>query len=144
VLSGGLTAGPIDQILEDLKNEVNHLAQIEGQLNSEGGMADADASQQMDPVARDVSELRVRLAYDFTVGGQGGATFNDDELLQDLRVGPKLVNIGLRSGDRLDRIELVWANGTRIAHGGLGGGLTEARLAIDEYLTTDGRPKQNI
>ncbi len=65
------------------------------------------------------------------VGGQGGAYFDDAELLH---LRSRLTSIKVRSGDRIDAIAAGYEDGRSFYHGGNGGSEQELILNPDEYI----------
>ncbi|HEX5276057.1 MAG TPA: ricin-type beta-trefoil lectin domain protein [Fluviicoccus sp.] len=66
------------------------------------------------------------------VGGPHGAAFNDVSLLP---VSPSVGKVTLRSGSRIDRVEVTLSNGHILSHGGSGGSESSLTLGSNEYLT---------
>jgi endonuclease/exonuclease/phosphatase family metal-dependent hydrolase len=67
------------------------------------------------------------------LGGPHGTAFNDVGLLPS---NPKVSKLVIRTGSRVDRVEVVLSNSYILSHGGTGG--TEASLALsgNEYLSS--------
>jgi len=68
-----------------------------------------------------------------TVGGPHGTSFNDVNLLP---ASPAVRQLKIRSGSRVDRVEVVLSNGFPLAHGGTGGNEQALTLADGEVLTS--------
>lgn len=64
-------------------------------------------------------------------GGAGGSVFDDQLSVPPLA---RIRRLGLRSGDRLDRVELMLDDGTRFSHGGSGGGASSLELSPTDAL----------
>ncbi|KAF2131168.1 mannose-binding lectin [Dothidotthia symphoricarpi CBS 119687] len=67
-------------------------------------------------------------------GGEFGAWFNDMSTLSQLR-GPTVSSITLRGNERLDAVELKFASGQTLSHGGSGGTAQILTLDAGEKLT---------
>jgi hypothetical protein len=68
-------------------------------------------------------------------GGQGGDAFSDFQP----PAGARIIEVRIRTGDRVDSIQMVYAlaDGRTVQgprHGGSGGGLNSVRLDTDEYI----------
>jgi endonuclease/exonuclease/phosphatase family metal-dependent hydrolase len=66
-------------------------------------------------------------------GGPHGSAFND---LGVMPANPAVSSVALRSGSRVDEVEITLSNGFLLSHGGSGGNLQTLRLAPDEFLTS--------
>jgi hypothetical protein len=66
-------------------------------------------------------------------GGPHGDYYND---INSVPAGARATTIGLRSGSRVDQMNLTLANGTTLAHGGTGGTASSLTLGSGEYITT--------
>ncbi|MET9908336.1 jacalin-like lectin [Streptomyces sp. NPDC006476] len=66
-------------------------------------------------------------------GGPHGDYYND---IDSVPAGARATTIGLRSGSRVDQMNLTLANGTTLAHGGTGGTASSLTLGSGEYVTT--------
>jgi hypothetical protein len=66
------------------------------------------------------------------VGGSAGGAFDDRDLMPSM---PEVKSVTIRSGDRLDYIELALRNGTLLAHGGTGGSQHSMELVEGEAVT---------
>ncbi|MEU1274540.1 jacalin-like lectin [Streptomyces sp. NPDC005799] len=66
-------------------------------------------------------------------GGPHGDYYND---IDSVPAGARATTIGLRSGSRVDQMNLTLANGTTLAHGGTGGTASSLALGNGEYVTT--------
>jgi endonuclease/exonuclease/phosphatase family metal-dependent hydrolase len=67
------------------------------------------------------------------VGGPHGQAYNDVGLLPD---APALSQVMLRSGSRVDAVELVLSNGAILRHGGSGDSPAQLTLSQGEYLAS--------
>ncbi|MBO4253228.1 jacalin-like lectin [Streptomyces griseorubiginosus] len=66
-------------------------------------------------------------------GGPHGDYYND---IDSVPAGARATTIGLRSGSRVDQMNLTLATGTTLAHGGTGGTASSLTLGSGEYVTT--------
>jgi len=66
-------------------------------------------------------------------GGPHGTSYND---VNSIPSSPVVRTIGMRSGSRIDQINLTLANGTEFIHGGTGGTANNLVLAGGEYVTS--------
>ncbi|MDX3243920.1 jacalin-like lectin [Streptomyces sp. ME18-1-4] len=66
-------------------------------------------------------------------GGPHGDYYND---IDSVPAGARATTIGLRSGSRVDQMNLTLANGATLAHGGTGGTASSLTLGSGEYVTT--------
>jgi hypothetical protein len=66
------------------------------------------------------------------VGGPHGTAFNDVSLLPE---SPSVSKLTLRSGNRIDRVEVTLSNSDVFSHGGSGGSESSLTLGSNEYLT---------
>lgn len=66
-----------------------------------------------------------------TFGGTSGTYFNDYESLSDTSV---VKSITIRSGKRIDKLEMLLDNDVVLAHGGQGGSAKHLTLQRDEFL----------
>ncbi|MGW1557954.1 jacalin-like lectin [Streptomyces sp. NPDC002144] len=66
-------------------------------------------------------------------GGPHGDYYND---IDSVPAGARATTIGLRSGSRVDQMNLTLAGGTTLAHGGTGGTASSLTLGSGEYVTT--------
>ncbi|QRK10898.1 RICIN domain-containing protein [Archangium violaceum] len=66
-------------------------------------------------------------------GGPHGIAFNDVYSLPD---NPAVSTLTIRSGNRVDRVEVTLSNGYIFSHGGTGGTESSLPLASNEYLTS--------
>jgi hypothetical protein len=66
-------------------------------------------------------------------GGPHGDYFND---IDSVPPGVRATTISLRSGSRVDRMELTLSDGTTLTHGGNGGTASSLTLGGDEYVTS--------
>jgi hypothetical protein len=67
------------------------------------------------------------------IGGPHGIAFNDVSLLPS---NPVPLQLKIRAGERVDRVETVLSNGYPFGHGGTGGDERTLTLADGEYLTS--------
>jgi len=87
-----------------------------------------------------------RLASTEIMGGQGGNAFTDFQPPP----GARVAEVRIRSGDRVDSVQMVYTlqDGRSVVgprHGGTGGGLSTVRLDRDEYVIgLSGRCGDNI
>jgi hypothetical protein len=65
-------------------------------------------------------------------GGPHGTSYNDVNLLP---AAPAVHSIGIRTGSRVDGVNLTLSNGTTFVHGGTGGSPQTLNLASGEYVT---------
>jgi endonuclease/exonuclease/phosphatase (EEP) superfamily protein YafD len=65
-------------------------------------------------------------------GGPHGTSYND---VNSIPSSPVVQTIGMRSGSRVDQINLTLTNGTEFIHGGTGGTANDLVLASGEYVT---------
>ena len=75
------------------------------------------------------------LQRDQSVGGHGGGSFDHGGFLAKYQQGPKIARFGIRSGHRIDQLQLQWSDGTRRTHGGGGGSYRDYALGANEYVT---------
>jgi endonuclease/exonuclease/phosphatase family metal-dependent hydrolase len=68
-----------------------------------------------------------------TWGGPHGDAFDD---VYSLPSSPAAAALALRSGARLDHVEIALSNGSVLSHGGNGGTQSSLALAQDEYLSS--------
>jgi hypothetical protein len=73
----------------------------------------------------------IRMSDQF--GGLHGKSFNDINKLPD---GPTVKSIGIRTGKRVDQVNLTLSNGTKFIHGGTGGSAKLLHLINEEYITS--------
>jgi 1-phosphatidylinositol phosphodiesterase len=73
------------------------------------------------------------LQFSDQIGGPHGTAFNDASLLPTY---PLVSELKLRTGKRLDRVEIVLTNGDSFSHGGMGGDEQALTLTTGEYLTS--------
>jgi endonuclease/exonuclease/phosphatase family metal-dependent hydrolase len=66
-------------------------------------------------------------------GGPHGTSYND---VNSLPVNPVVQAIGMRSGSRVNQVNLTLTNGTTLVHGGTGGTGNSLLLASGEYITS--------
>lgn len=66
-------------------------------------------------------------------GGGGGSLFDDRDQVPP---GTRITGVTVRSGTRIDAIQMVLASGTLTAHGGGGGTRVAFTLGANEYLTS--------
>jgi endonuclease/exonuclease/phosphatase family metal-dependent hydrolase len=66
------------------------------------------------------------------VGGTGGAPFTDATALPAAST-PAVAEVALRGGARLDAVQMSYANGLNVAHGGNGGDRYALTLSAGEY-----------
>ncbi|HNW49684.1 MAG TPA: jacalin-like lectin [Prolixibacteraceae bacterium] len=64
-------------------------------------------------------------------GGPHGTSFND---VNNIPSSPTVTNIGIRSGSRVDQVNLTLSNGTTFTHGGTGGTAYSLALNSGEYI----------
>lgn len=67
------------------------------------------------------------------IGGPYGNAFNDIGLLPEK---PSAAMVSIRSGERIDRVELTLADGSILSHGGTGGSPSSLSLGSGEYLSS--------
>ena len=118
---------------------------IHEQNGADGAVSDAQAAspdaghapapdagvQVVDAGMPDAAQPAAVTRSDMMGGTQGGAF--DDAML--MPVAPEVKSITLRSGDRLDYIEFLLRDGTRLGHGGSGGSAHTLELALGEFIT---------
>ncbi|WP_374594623.1 jacalin-like lectin [Aquabacterium sp.] len=68
-----------------------------------------------------------------TWGGPHGTAFNDVAMLP---ANPAVGTVTLRSGSRVDRVEVALSNGYVLSHGGNGGSASSLTLGASEYLAS--------
>ena len=66
-------------------------------------------------------------------GGPHGTGYND---VNSLPANPVVQTIGMRSGSRVDQVNLALTDGTTFVHGGTGGNASDLILAPGEYVTS--------
>ncbi len=66
-------------------------------------------------------------------GGPHGTAFNDVSLIPD---NPRVSTLTLRSGSRVDRVEIALSNSAVFSHGGNGGNESSLTLNSGEYLSS--------
>jgi endonuclease/exonuclease/phosphatase family metal-dependent hydrolase len=66
-------------------------------------------------------------------GGPHGTSYND---VNSLPANPVVSSIGMRSGSRVDQVNLTLSNGTTFTHGGTGGTAESLILYPGEYVTS--------
>ncbi len=66
-------------------------------------------------------------------GGPHGTGYND---VNSLPAKPVVSSIGMRSGSRVDQVNLTLSNGTEFIHGGTGGNAQSLLLGSGEYVTS--------
>ncbi|MCH5671010.1 jacalin-like lectin [Streptomyces gilvus] len=66
-------------------------------------------------------------------GGPHGDYYND---IDSVPAGARATTVGIRSGSRVDQMNLTLAGGTTLAHGGTGGTASSLTLGSGEYVTT--------
>lgn len=66
-------------------------------------------------------------------GGPHGTSYND---VNSLPANPVVQTIGMRSGSRVDQVNLTLTNGTTFMHGGTGGTANDLILAPGEYIAS--------
>ena len=66
-------------------------------------------------------------------GGPHGTSYND---VNSLPTAPVVQSIGMRSGSRVDQVNLTLSNGTEFVHGGTGGSPQSLLLGTSEYVTS--------
>jgi endonuclease/exonuclease/phosphatase family metal-dependent hydrolase len=67
------------------------------------------------------------------IGGPYGVAFNDVGILPE---NPSVASLGIRSGDRIDRVEITLTDGVLLSHGGTGGEKDSFSMESGEYLTS--------
>ena len=66
-------------------------------------------------------------------GGPHGTAFNDIGILPE---NPTPTTVSIRSGSRVDRVEITLDDGTALSHGGTGGNMHSVSLREGEYLSS--------
>jgi hypothetical protein len=77
--------------------------------------------------------LPSNLCFSDQFGGPHGTSYND---VNSLPASPKVSKIGIRSGSRVDQVNLTLSNGTTFTHGGTGGTTNSLTLGTGEYVTS--------
>ncbi|HEY4785648.1 MAG TPA: jacalin-like lectin, partial [Bacteroidales bacterium] len=77
--------------------------------------------------------LASNLSFSDQFGGPHGTSYNDANSLPD---SPKVSSIGIKTGSRVDQVNLTLSNGTTFTHGGTGGTANSLTLQSGEYVTS--------
>lgn len=85
------------------------------------------------------SDVRLDYLTVSSAGGGGGSSFNDnEEMVYDLYLSnPRQMNkVIIRSGSRVDRLQLFYSGGRSVSHGGSGGSDHVLSLVPGEYVSS--------
>jgi hypothetical protein len=77
--------------------------------------------------------LSSNLSFSDQFGGPHGTSYND---VNSIPSNPKLSKIGIRTGSRVDQVNLTLTNGTAFAHGGTGGTANSLTMSTGEYVNS--------